>query len=111
MANGSQRHERVDDHDRVRSGSHPVKIGRRLPGTTYHGISIEHSHLLRGGAPRAAHPSAHCLYSPTPEASLRPTIPVRMSAMLSSRIAVAGSRKSTMPSTAVPTVPTPVHTA
>jgi hypothetical protein len=45
------------------------------------------------------------------DASFRPRMPKTMSPMHSSRSAVAGSRNRTMPSTAVPTLPIPVHTA
>jgi CPA2 family monovalent cation:H+ antiporter-2 len=43
--------------------------------------------------------------------TLSPTMPATIRPMQPSRSAVAGSRKRTTPSTAVPTVPIPVHTA
>lgn len=44
-------------------------------------------------------------------ANFSPMMPQTMSAMQASLIAVAGSPSSQMPSSAVPTVPMPVHTA
>lgn len=43
--------------------------------------------------------------------SFSPAMPATMHSMQPRRAAVAGSPNSTMPSSAVPTVPTPVHTA
>lgn len=43
--------------------------------------------------------------------SFNPAMPATMHSMQPRRAAVAGSSNSTMPSSAVPTVPTPVHTA
>src|SRR5690606_18701263 len=60
---------------------------------------------LRRPVPRHRSPA------PSPPASRSPMIPATINPMQTSRTTVAGSRNSTIPSTAVPTVPIPVQTA
>jgi hypothetical protein len=64
-----------------------------------------------GCSPAAARAAARGRARQRGVSTLSPTMPATISPMQPSRSAVAGSRKRTTPSTAVPTVPIPVHTA
>lgn len=62
-----------------------------------------------GHRPRVGPGSSALHYAP--DDSLRPTIPATMRPRLTKRPGFAGSPNSTMPRMAVPTAPTPTHTA
>src|SRR5690606_28317941 len=73
--------------------------------------TTRHAHAprrLTAPFPSAAPPGPP---APPPPASRSPMIPATINPMQTSLTTVAGSRNSTIPSTAVPTVPIPVHTA